>query len=153
MMGNGFCLDSAWPYFKFGVKERVALEKSEVVALGQIVYGICLPALQSWYLQGIGPLAPPYPARWKVGLDNGIYLAITAIGVYFKISAETLLYSFLGVIGLFKITLLYKTYKTFLFKIYCFMHLLSYLCALEIIPLMALGVLLMNVTDSLITKF
>ena len=80
-------------------------------------------------------------------------LAITAIGVYFKFSAETLVYSALGVIGLFKITLLYKTYGTFLFKIYCFMHLLSYLCALEIIPLMALGVLLMNVTDSLITKF
>ena len=75
MMGNGFCLDSAWPYFKFGVKQRVALEKSEVVALGQIVYGICLPALQSWYLQGIGPLAPSYLARWKVGLDDGIYLA------------------------------------------------------------------------------
>ena len=85
--------------------------------------------------------------------ESAALLAITAIGVYFKISAETLLYSFLGVIGLFKITLLYKTYKTFLFKIYCFMHLLSYLCALEIIPLMALGVLLMNVTDSLITKF
>ena len=80
-------------------------------------------------------------------------LAITAVGVYFKTSAETLLYSVLTVIALFKITLLYKTYKTFLFKIYCFMHLLSYLCALEIIPLMALGVVLMNVTDSLITKF
>lgn len=80
-------------------------------------------------------------------------LACTAIGLYISCSAETLLYSAFAIIGLFKITLLYKTYKTFSFKIYGFMHLLSYLCALEIIPLMALGVLLMNVTDSLITKF
>ena len=75
VMWNGFCLDSAWPDFKFRVEEWVALEKSKMVALGQIVYGVCHPAFQSWYLQGIGPLAPSYPARWKVGLDDGIYLA------------------------------------------------------------------------------
>ena len=75
VMWNGFCLDFAWPDFKFRVQEWVALEKSKMVALGQIVCGVCRPAFQSWYLQGIGPLAPPYLARWKVGLDDGIYIA------------------------------------------------------------------------------
>jgi hypothetical protein len=85
--------------------------------------------------------------------ETSALLACTAIGVYINCSAEVLIYSVFAIIALFKITLLYKAYKTFSFKIYGFMHLLSYLCALEIIPLMALGVLLMNVTDSLITKF
>ena len=37
----------------------------------------------------------------------------------------------------------------FLPKIYCILHLLSYLCALEIIPLLALGVSLIGITERL----
>lgn len=97
--------------------------------------------------------------EWKhsynflLAYETATLLACTAIGLYINCSPENLLYSAFAVIAIFKITLLYKTYKTFSFKIYGFMHLLSYLCGLEIIPLMALGVVLVNVTDSLIIKY
>lgn len=81
--------------------------------------------------------------------ETALLLAITALGIYSNCTANTLLYSALLVVGAFKIILLYKTYTTFLFKLYCFLHLLSYLCALEIIPLIALRDILTNITEVL----
>jgi hypothetical protein len=49
----------------------------------------------------------------------------------------------------FKLGVLYKTYSIFLPKIYCILHLLSYLCALEIIPLTILWVAMTGITDRL----
>ena len=53
------------------------------------------------------------------------------------------------VVILFKMALLYKTQAIFFPKLYCILHLLSYLCALEIIPLISLWVGLTHITDRL----
>lgn len=63
-----------------------------------------------------------------------------------------LLLSFIIII-IIKLALLFSTYIIFLPKFYCILHLLSYLCALEIIPLLALWVLLTGITDNLILIF
>ena len=72
---NRFCLDSVCSDFKFGMQEYVVLKISKMVALGQIVNGVCHPTLQSWYFQSVGALAPLYLSGWEVRLYDGVYLA------------------------------------------------------------------------------
>lgn len=85
--------------------------------------------------------------------ETTILLPIITLGIYLRIAPENLLCTCILVELLFKIALLYKTQNTFLLKIYCFLHLLSYLCALEIIPLLMLWVSFTGITESLITIF
>lgn len=80
-------------------------------------------------------------------------LPCVAIFIYFHISFSTALMAVAFVIVSIKVLLLYKTYQIFFPKLYGFLHLLSYLCALEIMPIIALWVLLTNVTDNMIVKF
>ncbi|MBQ8273312.1 MAG: DUF4271 domain-containing protein [Bacteroidaceae bacterium] len=80
-------------------------------------------------------------------------LVLCAVATFLHLPQEAVLYSAILLIGIFKITLLYKTYTTFLFKIYGFLHLLSYLCALEIVPLLLLWVILTGVTEHLTITF
>lgn len=75
LIWNGFGRNASLSHFKFRVQQSVSTEVSEFVAQGQIVYGVCHSALQSWNFQCVGALAPSNPARWKVGLDYGIYFA------------------------------------------------------------------------------
>ena len=69
--------------------------------------------------------------------------------VFLNAATDTSIILAISVIGIFKLGILYKTYSIFLGKIYCILHLLSYLCALEIIPLLSLGVVLIEITDKL----
>lgn len=86
-------------------------------------------------------------------LETVIMLPSVAFGIYFNLSPDILLYLAVFIISLFKLTLLYKTYTTFLFKFYCILHLLSYLCALEITPLLATWAILTGITDCLTLIF
>lgn len=86
-------------------------------------------------------------------IETAMMLALTAVTAFMHLTPEVILTSTIVLIGAFKITLLYKAYNTFLFKIYGFLHLLSYLCALEIIPLLALWVICDGITEHLTTIF
>ena len=86
-------------------------------------------------------------------METASLLTLTAVATFTHMASDVVLTSALVIIGAFKLTLLYKTYTTFLFKIYGFLHLLSYLCALEIIPLLALWVICTGITEHLTVTF
>lgn len=86
-------------------------------------------------------------------VETLLLLPIIAIYIYFSIPTKMSLLAILFVVVLVKVMLLYKSYQIFFPKIYGILHLLSYLCALEIMPLVALWALLSAVTDNMIVKF
>ncbi|MDE5561461.1 MAG: DUF4271 domain-containing protein [Bacteroidaceae bacterium] len=86
-------------------------------------------------------------------LETWLLFPLISAGIYLSVSPDTVLRLTAAVIVLFRMVLLYKTFTTFLLKIYCILHLLSYLCALEIIPLLILWEILNGITDSLIITF
>lgn len=85
--------------------------------------------------------------------ETVILLPVAAAGIYFDMPAKPTLLAGLAVVAVAKILLLYKAFAIFLPKFYCFLHLLSYLCGLEIMPFLALWVALHSVTDYLTITF
>lgn len=78
-------------------------------------------------------------------------LPIVAAGICFDMPPHTVLWAGLVIVATAKILLLYKAFTIFMPHFYCFLHLLSYLCALEIMPCLALWVALHGVTEYLTT--
>ena len=72
--------------------------------------------------------------------------------VYFRLPFAKTGFMFLGILILTKILLAFKARQIFFPKIYGFLHLFAYLCALEIMPLLALWKTLDIVTENLIVK-
>lgn len=85
--------------------------------------------------------------------ETWLLFPLISAGIYLAVPPDTVLLMAVAVIVLFRLVLLYKTFTTFLLKIYCILHLLSYLCALEIIPMLVLWEILNGITDSLIITF
>lgn len=81
--------------------------------------------------------------------ESILLLPVVIQGVFLNLSSEITMLLAIIAISIIKLALLYKTFSIFLPKIYCILHLLSYLCALEIIPLLALGVSLIGITERL----
>ncbi len=86
-------------------------------------------------------------------VESATLLPIVTGGICFALSADTVSLAGLAVVFAVKITLLYKAFQIFLPKIYGIVHLLSYLCALEIMPLLALWVGLHGITEYLTITF
>lgn len=82
-----------------------------------------------------------------------VLMPVVAAGICFDMPAKQTLLAGLAVVAVAKILLLYKAFAIFLPKFYCFLHLLSYLCGLEIMPFLALWVTLHSVTDYLTITF
>ncbi len=80
-------------------------------------------------------------------------LPIVAMGFCFDMQAKTVLTAGLAIVAVVKILLLYKAFEIFIPKFYGILHLLSYLCALEIIPFLALWVALQEITEHLTITF
>ncbi len=76
-------------------------------------------------------------------------LPVAAAGICFELPTKTVILVGLSVVILVKILLLYKAFEIFIPKIYGILHLLSYLCALEIIPILALGACVYEITEHL----
>ena len=74
LIWNGFGRNASLPHHKFRVQQSVSTEVSEFVALGQIVYGVCHSALQSWDFQCVGALAPLYLSWGQICLYYRVYL-------------------------------------------------------------------------------
>ena len=90
--------------------------------------------------------------RFLLLLETVVLLPVVVTGVFMELPPKTVILSALIVVALSKTALLYKTFSTFSFRIYGLLHLLSYLCALEIIPLL-LWVVLGRITSSLTITF
>ncbi|MBQ5642462.1 MAG: DUF4271 domain-containing protein [Bacteroidaceae bacterium] len=78
-----------------------------------------------------------------------LLLPVTMSGIYFNLSPEVLLLVSAIIVTIFKLALLFCTYSIFLPHFYGILHLLSYLCALEIVPLLSLWAILCGITDRL----
>ena len=76
-------------------------------------------------------------------------LIIAETSIFAELTPEMNVILACGIVISFKLGVLYKMYSIFLPKIYCILHLLSYLCALEIIPLAILWVVMTGITDRL----
>lgn len=85
--------------------------------------------------------------------EGAVLLPVVAAGICFGMPARAVLWAGLTIVAGAKLLLLYKTYAVFLPNFYCFLHLLSYLCALEILPFLALWVALHGITDNLTITF
>ena len=88
-----------------------------------------------------------------ISIECSLIFPLALVFVYFNISIiHTLI--ILGIIlFLAKILLIYKCYSLFFPKIYCLFHLFAYLCALELMPLLALWKSLTFITGNLIIKY
>lgn len=86
-------------------------------------------------------------------LETTVLMPVVAGCIFSRLSPENIIIYALLIVGMFKLALLYKTFRTFSFRIYGLLHLLSYLCALEIIPLLLLWVVLGRITNSLTITF
>ena len=86
-------------------------------------------------------------------LESTFLLPVVALEIFINPSSEITTYTTLAIIAVAKIMLLIKTFTTFSFKFYGILHLLSYLCALEIIPLAGLVVLMISITSRLIITY
>ena len=85
--------------------------------------------------------------------ETSALMSVVTAGICYSMPANAVLWAGLCVVTVVKLLLLYKTYAIFLPHLYGFLHLLSYLCALEILPCLALWVILHSVTGYLTTTF
>lgn len=86
-------------------------------------------------------------------IETSALMPVAAAAVCFNMPANTVMWIGFILVAAAKLLLLYKTYAIFLPHFYCFLHLLSYLCALEIMPCLALWITLRSLTDYLIITF
>ena len=73
--------------------------------------------------------------------------------VYFNLPMQNVVYYFIFVLILTKILTFYKCWIIFFRQISDFLQIILYLCALEIIPLLSLGGILVLITDQLKVNF
>lgn len=72
--------------------------------------------------------------------------------VYFNLPMQNVVYYFIFVLVLTKILTFYKCHIIFFRQIGDFLQIILYLCALEIVPLLSLGGVLVLITDQLIVN-
>lgn len=90
---------------------------------------------------------------YLISVESILFFPLALTFVYFRLPFEKIVWIFLFILLIIKIILAFKTYKIFFSKSYCLFHLFAYLCALEIMPLLALWKTLAIVTENLIVKY
>ena len=90
---------------------------------------------------------------YLISIEALAFYPFLLIFVYFGLPFEKSITIFLFILLIIKILLTFKTFRIFFPKSYCLFHLFAYLCALEIMPLLALWKLLAIVTEILIVKY
>lgn len=73
--------------------------------------------------------------------------------VYFNLSVHLATLMFVSVLVFVKMLLIYKEIQIFFPKFSVFLHLFVYLCALEVMPLVAIWALMTQITENMIVKF
>ena len=90
---------------------------------------------------------------YLISIEAIAFFPLLLIFVYFGLSFEKSITFFIIILLIIKILLSFKAYQIFFNKSYCAFHLFAYLCALEIMPLLALCKLLAIVTETLVVKY
>ncbi len=87
-----------------------------------------------------------------ISLECLLFFPTVLIFVYFNLTIQQVLLSLFVLLVLMKLLLAYKCFSIFFPYFYCLFHFFSYLCALEVVPLMALWHSIAVLTGYLITK-
>ena len=82
-----------------------------------------------------------------------LFFPLLIIYIFFIATFEKTITLFLFILLSIKFLLTFKAYNIFFSKSYGVLHLFAYLCALEIMPLLALWKLLAIMTENLIVKY
>lgn len=95
-------------------------------------------------------------AEWQdaynflMSAESALLLPLVLITVYSNPEAQKMTVIFIFLMIIIRILLCYKTFCIFFPKIHCALHLIAYLCALEIIPLCALFTFLTMLNELLL---
>ena len=90
---------------------------------------------------------------YLISVESILFFPLALTFVYFRLPFEKVVWIFLFILLIIKILLAFKTYRIFFSKSYGLFHLFAYLCALEIMPMLALWKTLAMVTENLIVKY
>lgn len=90
---------------------------------------------------------------YLISIEAIAFFPLLLVYVYFGTPFEKTVIFFFIILLIIKILLAFKVFRIFFNKTYCLFHLFAYLCALEIMPLLALIKLLAIVTETLIVKY
>lgn len=103
---------------------------------------------------------PKYQQRAWFDLSSFIFFAESILFfpillglTYLRIPPEKVSFAFLFILLSVKIILTFKTYQIFFHKSYCLLHLFVYLCALEIMPLLALLRVMATIAENVVVKY
>lgn len=88
-----------------------------------------------------------------LSVEGVLLFPLAMLTVYFNISLERTALIFLILLFIIKILLFYKYFSIFFPKIYGFLHLIVYFCALEILPTISIWQALLYTNDIFIIKF
>ncbi len=86
-----------------------------------------------------------------ISLECLLFFPIVLIFVYFNLSIQQAIMTLLSLLVLLKMLLAYKCFSIFFPNFYCLFHFFSYLCALEVVPIVALWQFIAILTAHLIT--
>ncbi len=87
-----------------------------------------------------------------ISLECLLFFPIVLIFVYFNLSIQQAILTLFAVLVLLKLLLAYKCFSIFFPYFYCLFHFFSYLCALEVVPLITLWQFIAFVTGHLIIR-
>lgn len=90
---------------------------------------------------------------YLISVESIFLFFFAIIFVYFELSLQKTLWILLFLLFIIKFLLAFRTLRIFFPKTHGIFHLFAYLCALELIPLLAFWKSLAFMTDSLIVKF
>lgn len=88
-----------------------------------------------------------------ISIECVLIFPLALVFVYFNIPIIHTVVVLGFIVLLVKILLVYKCYSLFFPKLVCLFHLFAYLCALELVPMLALWKSLTFITDNLIIKY
>ncbi|MBP5515023.1 MAG: DUF4271 domain-containing protein [Bacteroidaceae bacterium] len=88
-----------------------------------------------------------------ISVESILFFPLAITFVYFSFQFEKIAIIFLFILLIIKILIAFKAYRIFFPKFHCLLHLFAYLCALEIMPLLALWKSLAILTEHLIVKY
>ncbi len=92
-------------------------------------------------------------SSYLISVESLVFFPFALIFVYFNLPFEKSIWIFLILLLIIKIMYAFKTLTIFFPKSYGIFHLFAYLCALELMPMLALWRSLVFITDSLIVKY
>lgn len=81
-----------------------------------------------------------------------LFYLTSVIVMYLKLTAEDYLTLCISIVILVKLVLFYKCFQIFFANLYGIIHIFMYLCALEVMPLLALWQIFIQITQNLIVK-